>query len=97
LAGIKFGEFGKSQAIHQTKTIQIFTYNYKLLAESIHLPNLFVKMLKTSKFTKLYTHQTFLLYGTTYFHCKILCGCHIIHDLQEIYQNFACQFFPYTH
>jgi len=25
--------------IHQIKTIQISTYNYDLLAESIHLPN----------------------------------------------------------
>jgi len=37
----KFGKFGKSSVIHQTKTIQIFTYNYNLLAESIHLPNFF--------------------------------------------------------
>jgi len=38
----KFGEFGESQAICQTKTIQISTYNYNLLAESIHLPNFFL-------------------------------------------------------
>jgi len=37
----KFGEFGESSLIHQTKTIQISTYNYNLLAESIHLPNFF--------------------------------------------------------
>jgi len=42
LAGRKFGEFGKSQAIHQTKIIQISTYNYNLLAESIHSPNFFL-------------------------------------------------------
>jgi len=35
----KFGEFGESSVIHQTKTIQISTYNYNLLAESIHSPN----------------------------------------------------------
>ena len=35
----KFGEFGESSMIRQTKTIQIFTYNYYLMAESIHSPN----------------------------------------------------------
>jgi len=35
----KFGEFGKSRVIRQTKIIQISTYNYNLLAESIHSPN----------------------------------------------------------
>jgi len=38
LAGSKFGE---SSVIRQTKTIQIFTYNYNLLAASIHSPNFF--------------------------------------------------------
>jgi len=51
--GRKFGEFGKSSMIRQIKTIQIFTYNYNLLAESIHLPNLFCQMLKMSKFARL--------------------------------------------
>jgi len=37
----KFGEFGKSSLIRQTKTIQISTYNYNLLGESIHSPNFF--------------------------------------------------------
>jgi len=37
----KFGEFGKSSVIHQTKIIQFSTYNYNLLAESIHSPNFF--------------------------------------------------------
>jgi len=48
----KFGKFaiGKSSLIHQTKTIQISTYNYNLLAESIDLPNFFHQMVKTSKF-----------------------------------------------
>jgi len=35
------GKFGESRAIHQTKTIQISTYNYNLLGESIHSPNFF--------------------------------------------------------
>ena len=35
----KFGEFDESSVIRQTKTIQIFTYNYYLMAESIHSPN----------------------------------------------------------
>jgi len=44
----KFGreKFGKSFLIRQTKTIQISTYNYNLLAESIHLPNFFAKCSK---------------------------------------------------
>jgi len=45
----KFGEFGKSSVIHQTKTIQISTYDYNLLAEFIHSPNFFHQMLKTSQ------------------------------------------------
>jgi len=32
--------------IRQTKTIQISTYNYNLLAESIHPPNFFTKCSK---------------------------------------------------
>jgi len=63
LAGRKFGKFGESSVIRQTKTIQISTYDYNLLAESIHFPNFFCQMLKTSKFTKLYPHQTFPLYS----------------------------------
>jgi len=59
----KFGEFGKSSLIPQTKTIQISTYNYNLLAESIHLPNFFCQILKMSKFAKLSPHQTFPLYS----------------------------------
>jgi len=60
----KFGEFGKSSMIRQTKPIQTSTYNYNLLAESIHSPNFFCQMLKTRKFAKLYPCQTFPLYGT---------------------------------
>jgi len=61
--GRKFGEFGESPVIRQTKTIQISTYNYNLLAESIHSPNFFCQMLKTGKFTKLFHCQTFPLDG----------------------------------
>jgi len=46
LAGRKFDEFGKSFLIRQTKTIQISTYNYNILAESIHSPNFFAKCSK---------------------------------------------------
>jgi len=53
LAGRKFGEFGESSLIWQTKTIQISSYNYNLLAESIHLPKFFCLTLKASKFAKL--------------------------------------------
>jgi len=42
----KFSEFGELSLIHQTKTIQISTYNYNLLAESIHSPNFFTKCSK---------------------------------------------------
>jgi len=44
--GRKFGEFGKSSMIHQTKLIQISAYIYNLLAESIHLPIFFAKCSK---------------------------------------------------
>jgi len=64
LAGRKFGEFGESSVIHQTKAIQISTYNYNLLIESIHLPNFFCQMPEMSKFAKLYPSQTFPLYST---------------------------------
>jgi len=63
LAGRKLGEFGESSVIRQTKTIQISTYNYNILAEFIHSPNFFRQMLETSKFAKLSPHQTFPLYG----------------------------------
>jgi len=59
----KFGKFGESFMIRQTKAIQTSIYNYNLLAESIHSPNFFCQMLETSKFTKLYPSQTFPLYG----------------------------------
>jgi len=39
LGGEKVCEFGKSSLIRQTETTQISTYNYNLLAESIHSSN----------------------------------------------------------
>jgi len=47
------GKFGESSLIRQTKSIQISTYNYNLLDESIHSPNFFRQMIKTSEFAKL--------------------------------------------
>jgi len=58
LAGRKFGEFGESFVIHQTQTIQISTYNYNLLAESIHSLNFF-----SPNAPNKYVRQTFPLYG----------------------------------
>jgi len=62
----KFGEFDESSLIHQTKIIQISTYNYNLLAESIHLPNVFCQMLETSEFAK---HSHYIVFWEC---CKIL-------------------------
>jgi len=63
----KFGEFGESSLIHQTNTIQISTYNYNLLVESIPFAKLFRQMHKTSRFAKLLPHQTFPLYGIDFY------------------------------
>ena len=49
----KFGEFGESSVICQTKTIQIFTYNYYLMAESIHSPNFSSPNVHNIEFAKL--------------------------------------------
>jgi len=52
----------------------LLTISYNLLAESIHLPSFFCQMLKTSKFAKLLSCQTFPLYSTllaTYGHTGI--------------------------
>ena len=51
--GGKFGEFGESSVIHQTKTIQIST---NLFADLLICQTSFCQMLKKS--------QTFPLYGT---------------------------------
>ena len=53
IAGEKFGKFGESSVIRQTKTIQISTYNYYLMAESIHSPNLSLPNAHNSEFAKL--------------------------------------------
>ena len=47
------GKFGELSMIHQTKTIQIFTYNYYLMAESIHSPNFSSPNAHNSEFAKL--------------------------------------------
>jgi len=61
--GRKFGKFGESSLICQTKIIQISTYYiYSLLAEFI-IHQTFCQVLKTSKFTQLLPRQTFPLYS----------------------------------
>ena len=60
--GGKFGELGKSSVIRKTKTIQIFTYNYYLMAESIHSPNFSSPNAHNSEIRQLSRHQTFPLY-----------------------------------
>ena len=57
------GKFGESSVIHQIKTIQIFTYNYYPMAESIHSPNFSSPNAHNSEFVKLSRRQTFPLYG----------------------------------
>ena len=57
------GKFGELSVIRQTKTIQIFTYNYYLMAESIHSPNFSSQNTHNSEFAKLSHCQTFPLYG----------------------------------
>jgi len=59
----KFGKFGESSIIRQTKTIQISTYNYNLCLNLFIRQTFYCQMLKTSKFVKLYPCQNFLLYG----------------------------------
>jgi len=96
----KFGKFGESSVICQTKTTQISTCNYDLLAESIHLPNFFCQMLKTSKFAKFYPHQTFPLYGIAFlflrfnFPCFIqkvnFVGTYILHVYMHVACIYAC-------
>jgi len=65
----KFGgrKFGESSLIHQTKTIQISTYNYSLLAKSIHSPNFFCQMLKMSKLPKFLPAKLS--------HCMVIWSC----------------------
>jgi len=66
---VKFGEFGKSFLVCKTKTIQIFTYNYNLLAESIHSPNFICQMIKISKFAKLFCYMVYT-FGLNYIHVE---------------------------
>jgi len=62
----KFGEFGKSRAIRQTKPSKfLLTIITFWLNPFIH-QTFFCQMLKMSKFAKLYSHQTFLLYGSDF-------------------------------
>ena len=49
----KFGEFGESFVIHQTKIIQISTYNTLSIGWSINLLNFLSQKLKQSQFAKL--------------------------------------------
>ena len=79
----KFGEFGESSVIRQTKTIQIFTYNYYLMAESIHSPNFASPNAHNSEI-----RQTFPLYGINELHLRIL--HYTIHMYLFISFNFKC-------
>ena len=44
----KFGKFGESSMIHQTKTIQISTYNKNLLVDVLIHQTFFRQMLEKS-------------------------------------------------
>ena len=59
--GGKFGEFGESSVICQTKIIQIST---NLLADLLIRQILFRQRLDNSQLAKLSLRQTFPLYGT---------------------------------
>ena len=56
----KFGKFGESSAIRQTKTIKSSS---NPLADLFIRQTFFQQMLQKSKFTKNSPHQTFLLYA----------------------------------
>ena len=66
LAGEKFGKFGKSSMICQTKTIQIGTSINNLLADQLIRQTFFTKSLK-SKFAKL-SHYTVYTMHLGYWH-----------------------------
>ena len=55
----KFGEFGKSSAIRQSKLVYLYDVFFR--------QTFFHQTLEMSKFTKLSTHQTFPLYGMLLF------------------------------
>ena len=75
----KFGKFGKLSVIHQTKTIQINSYNYNLMALSIHSPNFSLPNIQKVQFTKFSLHQTFQLYGIIYL---IAAACNLLIYMQ---------------
>jgi len=75
----KFGEFGKSSMIRQTKTIQISPYNYKLLAEIYSFAKLFFA--KCSKRVNLPNFCPANLYS-------ISCEC-LLYYTQLLYCSFA--------
>ena len=58
----KFGEFGKSSVIRQTKTKLVLEIN-NLLADLLICQTFFRLVLKKSQFAKLSLRQTFPLYG----------------------------------
>ena len=62
--GGKLGEFGKSSMICQTKIIQFSTYINSFLAD-LFIHQIFCQNLVSAIFTIQYSHQTFLLYGTS--------------------------------
>jgi len=59
LAGKKFGEFGESLAIGQTKIIQTLHYVIIIINSQHHLPNFPSLNLLRTEFTKLSSYQTF--------------------------------------
>ena len=61
--GGKFGEFGKSSVIHQTKTIQIVLTINNLLADLLIHQTFFHQMLEKSQFAILSPCKTFPPYG----------------------------------
>jgi len=63
--GRKFGEFGESQVIRQTKIIQTLHYVIIIINLQHHLSNFHSPNLLRTEFAKLSSCQTFLLYGIT--------------------------------
>jgi len=63
LVGLKFGKFGESQAIHQTKIIQTLCYVIIIINSQCHSPNFPSPNLLRTEFTKLSPRQTFIVYS----------------------------------
>ena len=59
----KFGEFGESSMIRQTKTSKLILAINNLLAGLLIRQTLFRQMLKRGQVTKLSPRQTFVLYS----------------------------------